>query len=236
MEDIRSIRRTHISRFKWRYLVIMVVSVLAYMPMLYDGQERTSEIRRSVSNPVRPSLVPDIKNITSIYAVFDPRVFLNFRIPERNKIKIPNLNRSYLKQAKILRNPYMPIILTAASRYQVDPAIILAIIKAESNYNPKAVSRAGAEGLMQLMPGTARALGVKDSFDPEQNIHGGVKYFSLLLNKFAGDHVLALAAYNAGSGKVLKYKGIPPYNETRQYIKKVFKYQKQFKQEIVENG
>jgi soluble lytic murein transglycosylase-like protein len=130
----------------------------------------------------------------------------------------------------------MPIILEAAGRYQVEPAIILAIIKAESNYNPKAVSRAGAVGLMQLMPRTARALGVKDSFNPEQNIHGGVKYFSQLLNKFGGDHTLALAAYNAGSRKVLKHKGIPPFNETKGYIKKVFKYRKQFKQEIFENG
>ena len=130
----------------------------------------------------------------------------------------------------------MPIILEAASRYQVDPAIILAIIKAESNYNPKAVSKAGAVGLMQLMPRTARALGVKDSFNPEQNIHGGVKYFSQLLNKFSGDHALALAAYNAGSRKVLEYKGVPPYRETRQYIKRVFKYRKQFMQRIVENG
>ena len=83
------------------------------------------------------------------------------------------------------------------------------------------------------MPRTAEQLGVRNSFNPEQNIHGGVKYFSQLLNKFDGNQALALAAYNAGSRKVLEHNGIPPYNETRQYIKRVFKYREQYKHEIL---
>lgn len=145
-------------------------------------------------------------------------------------------DRSSSDEDQASNDPYMPIILAAANQYKVDPAIIRAIIMAESNYNPKAVSKRGARGLMQLMPRTAKSLGVKDVFNPEQNIHAGVKYFSQLLNKFDGDHSLALAAYNAGSRKVKKYNGVPPYKTTKRYIKKVFRYRKLFEQEMVENG
>ena len=121
------------------------------------------------------------------------------------------------------------IISQAAALYQVDPALIKAIILAESGYNPRAISRSGARGLMQLMPRTARALGVRNSFNPEHNIDGGVKYFKQLLNRFNQDVELALAAYNAGSRNVLKYNGIPPFKATRIYIKKVIEYQDYFK-------
>lgn len=121
------------------------------------------------------------------------------------------------------------IISQAAALYQVDPALIKAIILAESGYNPRAISRSGARGLMQLMPRTARALGVRNSFNPEHNIDGGVRYFKQLLNRFNQDVKLALAAYNAGSRKVLKYNGIPPFRATHIYIKKVIKYQDYFK-------
>jgi len=117
-----------------------------------------------------------------------------------------------------------PIILQAAMRYQVDPALVNAIIMAESGYNPKAVSKRGARGLMQLMPQTAQALGVTDSFDPAQNIHGGVRHFKWLVKQFDGDIKLALAAYNAGSRKVRRYQGVPPFRATQLYIKKVLKY------------
>ena len=118
------------------------------------------------------------------------------------------------------------IIRKAAKRYQVDPSLIRAIIMAESSYNPKAVSKKGAIGLMQLMPSTAEALGVEDGFNPEHNINAGVKYFKQLLNQFNGDVKLALAAYNAGSGRVREYNGIPPFKATQYYIKKVFEYRK----------
>ena len=125
-----------------------------------------------------------------------------------------------------------PIVIQAASRHQVDPALVKAIIMAESGYNPRAISKKGAKGLMQLMPGTAQALGVEDSFNPKQNISGVVRYFKQLVKKFNGDVELALAAYNAGSKKVRHYQGVPPFKATRHYIKKVFKYYQIYKDQM----
>jgi len=126
--------------------------------------------------------------------------------------------------------PYEKIIVKAANTHQIDPALIKAIIMAESRYNPTAVSKRGARGLMQLMPVTAKSLGVKDSFNPEDNINGGVMYFKRLLDRFDGDVTLALAAYNAGSRYVRKYGGVPPFRQTQTYIAKVFRYHKRYKQ------
>ena len=124
---------------------------------------------------------------------------------------------------------FAPIIQRVAKSYEVDPALVRAIIMAESSYNPRAVSKKGAKGLMQLMPKTAEYLGVEDSFNPEHNIDAGVRYFKKLLGQFNGDIKLALAAYNAGSRRVREYKGIPPFKATRQYVKKVFEYHKHYK-------
>jgi len=124
---------------------------------------------------------------------------------------------------------FRSIIQEASDLYEVEPELIQAIIMAESSYNPRAVSKRGARGLMQLMPTTAKSLGVEDSFNPEHNIHGGVKYFKRLLDRFDGDTGMALAAYNAGSKKVRKYKGIPPFKATRHYIKRVFSYYNRYK-------
>ncbi len=125
--------------------------------------------------------------------------------------------------------PFHNIIVQAADRHDVDPAIIKAIIKAESSYNPRAVSHCGAKGLMQLMPETAGTLGVENIFDPRHNIEGGTKYFRQLLDRFDGDTRLALAAYNAGIRKVLKYNGVPPFRATKNYIRKVLKYYQHYK-------
>lgn len=112
----------------------------------------------------------------------------------------------------------------ASKKYNVSTDLLKAVAKAESNFDPKAVSRSGARGVMQLMPKTAEYLGVKDSFDPEQNIMGGAKYLSQMLEKYDGDIKLSLAAYNAGSGNVAKYGGIPPFKETQNYVVKVMKF------------
>lgn len=116
---------------------------------------------------------------------------------------------------------YQNEITTAARDYGVDEAIVRAIIHAESAFNPNALSRVGAQGLMQLMPPTARRFGVGNAFDAGQNIRGGVQYLAWLLKRFNGDLTLAAAGYNAGEGAVDKYKGVPPYNETRRYVERV---------------
>jgi soluble lytic murein transglycosylase-like protein len=112
-------------------------------------------------------------------------------------------------------------ISAASKRYGVDEAVVRAIIHAESAFNPRALSRVGAQGLMQLMPDTARRFGVGDAFDAGQNIRGGVQYLAWLLKRFNGDVKLAAAGYNAGEGAVAKYKGVPPYAETRRYVERV---------------
>ena len=113
------------------------------------------------------------------------------------------------------------IIEVFSEKYGVDEDFIKAIIKQESGFNPKATSKKGAMGLMQLMPKTAKALGVVDAYNPSQNIEGGVKHLKGLLDSYNGDKELALAAYNAGSGAVRKYGGIPPYKETQNYVKSI---------------
>ncbi|MDR1300047.1 MAG: lytic transglycosylase domain-containing protein [Oscillospiraceae bacterium] len=116
------------------------------------------------------------------------------------------------------------IFSRASAEYGVPLDLLRAVARAESGFNPNAVSRCGAVGVMQLMPGTARSLGVTDSYDPEQNIMGGAKYLRQMLDEFNGDTQLALAAYNAGPGAVKKYGGIPPYAETQGYVRTVTKY------------
>ncbi|OYY73345.1 MAG: hypothetical protein B7Y40_09675 [Gammaproteobacteria bacterium 28-57-27] len=122
---------------------------------------------------------------------------------------------------KLNREAYNEAILAMANEKAVDPALVRAVIHAESSFNPTAVSRTGAMGLMQLMPGTAARFGVGNAFDPQENIRGGVTYLRFLLDKFNGDVRLAAAGYNAGEGAVMKYGGVPPYNETTEYVARV---------------
>ena len=131
---------------------------------------------------------------------------------------MPGLNFRTLRLNTVA---YQDEIRAAARQHGVDEAIVRAIIHAESAFNPNALSRVGAQGLMQLMPATARRFGVGNAFEPRQNISGGVKYLAWLLKRFNGDLTLAAAGYNAGEGAVDKYKGVPPYRETRHYVERV---------------
>jgi soluble lytic murein transglycosylase-like protein len=188
-----------------RILVISITLFLLVFPLLYMGQ----------------------KNLWSMVG----ELLIHEPVPEERLVIVQEKNLPNIR-GKIAERLFHPIVLRAANRHQVDPALVKAIIMAESSYNPRAIFKRGARGLMQLMPQTARALGVVDIFDPEHNINGGVKYFRLLMNRFDGDTRLALAAYNAGSSKVRQYQGVPPFEATKHYIKKVFKYYKHYKKEM----
>ncbi len=117
--------------------------------------------------------------------------------------------------------PYAELIRVTAERYLVDRRLVEAVVVVESAGNPRAVSRKGAQGLMQLMPQRAAELGVRNPFDPQQNVDGGVRHLRELLQRFSGDVTLALAAYNAGEEAVRAYQGVPPYAETQEYVRKV---------------
>jgi soluble lytic murein transglycosylase-like protein len=129
----------------------------------------------------------------------------------------------WLRLPKGRAEPYLADIREAAERYGVPVRLVTAVIRAESGFNARAVSRKGARGLMQLMPTTASLLGVRNSFDPRQNIDGGVRHLRTLIDRF-GDLPLALAAYNAGEGAVTRHGGIPPYAETQDYVEKVLRF------------
>jgi soluble lytic murein transglycosylase-like protein len=125
---------------------------------------------------------------------------------------------------------YDTFITEAATLYQIPEGLVRAVIKVESNYDPLAVSSVGARGLMQLMPETAERMQVRDTFDPRENIFGGVRYLRLLANLFNGDLQLTLAGYNAGEAAVLKYGGIPPYAETQDYVVRVLDFYQRYRE------
>lgn len=130
-------------------------------------------------------------------------------------------------------SPLEAMIEDKANRAGLDPSLVKAVVKAESGFNPNAVSRVGAKGLMQLMPQTAQGLGVQAILDPAQNVEGGTRYLKTLMEKY---HSVpkALAAYNAGPGAVDRFGGIPPYAETQNYVRRVLQYQEQYNQQNVE--
>jgi len=188
-------------------LLIMVTTVLFRISLIHDNKRlaRAVDKKPLAGNVIIPELLPQKHS---------------HNITESGSSSINGETAECL---------FHPIVIQAAGRYQVDPALVKAIIMAESGYNVRAISKKGAKGLMQLMPTTARAMGVEDAFNPKQNISGGVRYFKQLVDRFDGDITLALAAYNAGSRNVRNYEGIPPFKATRCYIRKVFKYYQIYK-------
>lgn len=119
------------------------------------------------------------------------------------------------------KSQILDMITKISEKHGVDDKLVKALIRQESGFNPKATSKSGAMGLMQLMPATAKGLGVQDAYNPVQNVEGGVKYLKSMLNRYNGNIILALAAYNAGPGAVDKYSGVPPYAETQNYVKNI---------------
>ena len=200
------------------------------VPAVYE----TSSQKTSESSPKMAD------NFDLLHHSFPDNVYLSLHAESKPPtVEVDSIKKNkngFAYQIKKAEPLYNPIILEAASFHNVDPALVKAIIMAESGYNKRAVSNRGARGLMQLMPRTAKALGVKNIFNPEENIYAGVNYFKSLLNRFGGDKRLALAAYNAGSTNVRRYKGVPPFKATRRYIKKVLEYQRFYKQGPIEKG
>ena len=146
--------------------------------------------------------------------------FTNIKSDTRYKLFIRTPGREpteYIKE-------YEELIQQASERFRVDPFLIKAVIKAESDFDYQAVSNKGAQGLMQLMPETAYDMEVGDPFNPEENIFGGTRYLSVLLERYKNDKTKALAAYNAGPERIEEYKGIPPFTETQDFVERVLKY------------
>jgi soluble lytic murein transglycosylase-like protein len=172
---------------------------------------------------------PPVKSWSDIYSYVDENGTVHF-----TNVPTDQRYRMFLKEKRsfCLGDPdkYEPLINEVCEKYHMDSAIIKAIIKAESNFDPYATSWKGAQGLMQLMPETAYELNVNDVYHPRDNLEGGVKYMKYLLERFNNDLSLALAAYNAGENAVLKYNwSIPPYAETRQYVNRVLRYLKSYR-------
>lgn len=142
-------------------------------------------------------------------------------VNEARRVYTPSTNNVNNITGSATKSQILNMISQVSQKHGVDEKLIQALIKQESGFNPNAKSKAGAVGLMQLMPSTAKALGVQNPYNPVQNVEGGVKYLKSMLNKYNGNVILALAAYNAGPNAVDKYNGVPPYKETQNYVKNI---------------
>jgi hypothetical protein len=195
-----------------------------------DYRERPV-IGKSRYQPQLQSVDPEVKTTLNRFAAhateqaaLNPQQTAGHKIEKKGPVE--KLQRKTGPQSVALsdRQIIEQNIQKAAAKYNLQPELIMAVIRAESNFEVNAVSTAGAQGLMQLMPATAKELGVENPFDIEQNIDGGTKYLRKMLDRFGGSVRKALAAYNAGPGTVMKYNGRVPYTETRQYVRRVLRF------------
>lgn len=161
-------------------------------------------------------LNPQLKHVDASIIKENPQISLDRALQEAAALQSNMPTSQTATKSQVLN-----VINQVSKKYDVDEKLVQALIKQESGFNPKAKSKAGAMGLMQLMPSTAKNLGVKDPYNMVQNVEGGVKYLKSMLNKYNGNVILALAAYNAGPNAVDKYSGVPPYKETQNYVKNI---------------
>jgi hypothetical protein len=163
----------------------------------------------------------NLMSINSINSIGIGTDSSNKKVKNKNDTDFFDILNSSVNQTE---NDLDSIFETASKKYNIPVNLLKAVAKTESNFNSNATSNRGAMGIMQLMPGTAESLGINDAYDPQQNIMGGAKYLSQMLDEFDGDAKLAVAAYNAGAGNIRKYGGIPPFEETQNYVNKVLGY------------
>jgi soluble lytic murein transglycosylase len=166
-----------------------------------------------------------------IYTYIDEAGVVHFtNVPNSNRyarVVVKRINSPIVRSSAPAYRGYDGLILLNARAQNLPPALVKAVIAAESRFDSEAVSRAGAQGLMQLMPATARSLGVADPFRPDDNVDGGTRYLRAMMDRY-GDMSRALAAYNAGPKAVDRYRGVPPYRETRDYVRRVLSYYREY--------
>lgn len=195
-------------------------------------------VRRSVGRAMKTALAVlglwlagVVPAMADIYKYVDENGVMHFtNAPTNEKYRL-FVSANSPVTSFFMSSKYDHYISLASSMYGLSFPLLKAIIKVESNFNPNAVSGKGAQGLMQLMPGTAKLLDVYDPFDPWENIMGGAKYFSQMMNRFGGQVKFALAGYNAGPERVVQYNGIPPFRETQNYVRKVLTHYQRLKHE-----
>lgn len=185
-----------------------------YINSVYENKQKEPVQEEFGSKPFNEVLKSSIEETSSgIFDIDKPPKIPFGALSVGAKLKTSNNVKT--------KSEIMDLIDKTCQKYDVDSKLVKALVKQESGFNPDAKSKAGALGLMQLMPQTAMGLGVNDPMNPEENIDGGVRYFKQMLDRFNGNKILALAAYNAGPNAVSKYNGIPPYKETQNYVKSI---------------